>query len=160
MPHGPIQQVAGVRQKSDTEGVSVPGAFTTFDDGTATFCGNGVTTCAQATGHYIDWLAKNEAAFRPFAGNEPAASLGAQLFLQQNRRLEGVSADKPVPNGELFHMDGTRLKDLLAPFAKNVDELRKVVENAAGHAGAPEGGGAMAKATGNVASRGLRLPID
>jgi hypothetical protein len=153
-----ITQPGAVHPKNDMEGVNTPGAFTTFNDNTAIFCGNGTVTPAQGTGYYIGWLASTDNALRPFDKNNAAATFAAQLVLQQNKNLARLTPERPIPQGELLHMDGASLKSVLAPFASRLDELRDVVARAESNAGAIEDNDAMSRATGNVRTQGRTLP--
>ncbi len=153
-----IQHVGAVHARNDMEGVQTPGAFTTFDDDTAVFCGNGSVTAGQATAHYISFLAKSDPAFKPFDGEAQAGTFGARLMLQKNQHLKGLTPEKPVPEGELFQMDGASLKAVLAPFASRLDELRAFVAQSSSAGGGIESTDEMARVTGNVRTQGRNLP--
>jgi len=151
-----ISTVGAVRSRSDMQGVDEPGAFTAFDDNTAIFTGNGKISPQQITSIYLALLAKGDKEMAQFAASQDAAILGARSFIDQNRQLAGLTTQSPIPNGEQFNMDGTSLKDLLRPFANNLDALRAAV----GEQGGLEGNSAMSRATGNVRTQGRTLPID
>lgn len=151
-----IQQVGAVHAKNDMEGVDNPGTFTVFEDDMAIVCGDGNVTPADATGRFIDWMASKDPAFAPFGDNSSAATLGAQSMLQKNPQLGLAGVDDPIPTGQLFQMDGKSLKQLLAPFANRLDELRTFVVQAGGL----DGDRATGQVLGKTRTPGLGIPID
>ena len=155
-----IQQVGAVHASDDMDGVNTPGAFTAFEDNTAIFCGDGSITCTQATGHFLDYIAQNDPTMAPFGGNPAGATLGARAMLQQNNQLGLQSPDAAVPRGELFHMDGKSLKQLLAPFADRLDELSAfVAQSSTGGAGVGGVDSATNQVLGKTQARGVGIPL-
>ncbi len=153
-----ITNVGGVRSAGEMEGVNDPGAFTTFDDGTAIFTGGNGVTFEQAAGHYINNLAEQDTAMQVFANNQNAARFGAQFMLQQNQQFAGKAASSEVPQGEQFQMDGTKLKDVLKPFANNLDQLRNMVANMSVESGSGMDS-ATARTIGNARTPARGLPV-
>jgi hypothetical protein len=154
-----VTQLSQVHSRDDMEGVDIPGALTLFDDLTAIFTGNGVTSPEEAAARFIELQGKNDGAIQLFAGNPSAATFAANFFLQNNRQLPaGMTAQTPIPNGQQFEMDGARLKTMLAPFANNLEQLSKMVANMGVGSGG-EKSSAMDRATGTVRSVGLKIPL-
>ncbi len=152
-----ITNVGKVHSREDMQGVDQPGTFTTFDDDTAIFTGNGKVTPEQITAHYINFLGKDDKDIASFAKSGDAALLGARTFIDDNKQIAGLTAQSVIPNNAQFNMDGAKLKDLLRPFAGKLDSLREAV---AKMNEALEGNNAMNRATGQVRTMGRTLPID
>ncbi len=152
-----IQQVGGVRDRSDMSGVDQPGAFTVFNDNSAIFTGDGSITFQGATGHFVGYLAKQDPAMARLAQVAMAAELGARLVLQQNPGFAGQKPSDVVPRGAQVNMQGDSLKALLKPFAteEGIKKLQSALETMSF-----EGGGGASRVTGQVRSKGLGLPSD
>ncbi|MBN1961276.1 MAG: hypothetical protein JW841_10030 [Deltaproteobacteria bacterium] len=151
-----IQQVGAVHAKNDMNGVDNPGTFTAFEDDSAIFCGNDSITPNQATGHYLNWMAVQDATLTPFSDNSAASTYGAQFMLQQNQHLNMTNVDAAIPKGELFHIDGKSLKQLLAPFANRLDELRSMIAQTSGGI---DGNAASNQVLGKTRTPGTGIPL-
>jgi hypothetical protein len=151
-----IQQVGRVHATDDMSGVDTPGAFTAFEDQTAIVCGDGKLTPTDATSAFINYLAKTDQGMTSFAGQQSATTFGAQLMLQRNQHLSGLTPDRAIPRGERFTMDGMTLKQALTPFANRLEELREFVSQSAGGVGMDAG---TAKVMGNARAPARGIPI-
>ena len=144
--------------RTGSGGDTDPGTLTYYNDDTCQFAGNGETTPATVMSNIIQYYAKKDAELQPFVGNRDAASLAALNALDtQNQHLKGLSADDPIPTGELFHANGgNSLKALLAPFVENLDKLKGAVQALENRSLSERDN----RYIGRVAPGGLTLPVE
>ena len=126
------------------------------------FKGDGNLTPASMVKRFLDVNAGKDPLLAEFQGSENAAFFGAEIALRghpNNRQLlvKGQSADKPLPQGELFSVRQNDLKKALAPFKGKLDDLRVAVSNMQP---AGEMTSAQSKTLGKSFTPALGLPVD
>lgn len=131
------------------------------NDVTVDFRGDGETSAAKITARFLELNPLKDSVLADFEGSEAAAKFGAEFALRSAKNLhlreKGLTADTPIPAGELFSAKQSDLKKALAPFKGRLPELRAALSNLESSGEMSKG---QSKTIGNVRSQGRGLPVD
>ena len=127
----------------------------------ADFRGNGETTATEVVARVIELNPLNDELMASFKDVPDAAKYAATALLMKGYNLhlrnQSITAEKPIPSGELFRAKHSEMKLALAPFKGKLAELRKSLENtqALGELSSDQ-----ARTIGDVRTQGRTLPVD
>ena len=169
MSQQPIDGIGGIKKAGpggDQAAILKPGEFVVEELGDGDIegraMGDGVLTPKQVAARFMTLNPAKDVELGHFAGSENAAQYAAEVAIRtnpNNRHLltQGLTSDRPIPQGEEFTLRQSELKKALAPFKGKLDDLRQVV---ASMQPAGETTSAQTKTLGRVPTPGLGLPID
>ncbi len=171
MSDQPIQGASGVKKLTPTEhqdtvsdlknGELSVSQGEDINDVTVDFRGDGETTASKITARFLELNPLKDPLLGDFKGSEAAAKFAAEVALRSAKnshlREKGLSADSPIPAGELFTAKQSELKTALAPYKGRLNELRAALSNLQPAGSMSKG---QNKVIGNVRSQGRGLPVD
>ncbi len=101
------------------------------DDMSMRFMGDGVITARMIMERFLSFTTQNSEFMIDFAHSGDAQKFASEAALQfsVNSHLldAGMFSESPIPQGEIFTVSFTELKEVLTPYKGQTEELRKAL---------------------------------